>query len=58
MKTIQFDKFDMRLIDEAVKAVLDVAETISLDKEDTVQGHNQAIDFVILQLKNAYEEKR
>lgn len=58
MKTIQFDKFDMRLIDEAVKAVLDVAETISLDKEDTVQGHNQAIDFVIQQLKNAYEEKR
>ena len=55
MKKIEFDKYDMRLIDEAVKAVLYIAETISLDKEDTKQGHNQAIDFIIDQLKNSHE---
>ncbi len=55
MKTIEFDKYDMRLIDDAVKAALSVAEAISLDKEDLKQGHNQAIDFIINQLKNSYE---
>lgn len=56
MKKIEFDKYDMRLIEDAVKAVLCIAETISHDKEDTKQGHNQAIDFIIEQLKHCYEE--
>jgi hypothetical protein len=47
---VKWDKEDVRLLEHALKVMLNSIESVALDKEDYESAFNQAIDHVIDQL--------